>query len=192
MLSKEYRPISAEEYLRLEAQSPLRHEYVSGEVFAMTGGSLQHNVIAGNLFAALRTHLHTTSCRVFINDVRVHVAKTNAYYYPNLLVSCARDTQPIDLASGEVRDAVLVIEVLSESTEATDRREKLLAYRTLSSLSEYALISQNQARVEIHRRRGDINWDKFEYSVGEAVEFSSINFTLNMRDIYEGVPIDSD
>ena len=191
MLSQEYGPISAEEYLHLEARSPMRHEYVSGEIFAMTGGTLRHNLIAGSLFAALREHLRNTPCRAFINDVRVRAAKTNAYYYPDLLVSCGRDTHTMDLESGEVDDAVLIIEVLSQSTEATDRREKLLAYRTLTSLSEYALISQDQARVEIHRRRGDIGWEKIEYSGAETVEFASVKLTIGMHDIYEGAPIES-
>ncbi len=190
MLSQEYGPISKEEYLHLEAQSPVRHEYVSGEIFAMTGGTLRHNAIAVNLVAALHAHLRNTPCRAFINDVRVRVAKANAYYYPDLLVSCARDAQAMDLQSGEVEDAVLIIEVLSQGTEATDRREKLLAYRTLASLAEYALISQDQARVEIHRRRG-IGWEKIEYSGAETVEFASVKLTIGMRDIYEGVPIES-
>ncbi len=128
---------------------------------------------------------------MFINDVRVRVAKANAYYYPDLLVSCGREAQALDLESGEVEDAALIIEVLSQGTEATDRREKLVAYRTLASLSEYALSSQDQARVEIHRRRGDIGWEKIEYSGGEPVEFSSVKLTIGMRDIYEGVPIES-
>ncbi len=191
MLSQEYGPISEEEYLHLEAQSPVRHEYVSGEVFAMTGGTLRHNAIAVNLVAALHEHLRNTPCRAFINDVRVRAPKANAYYYPDLLVSCGRDAQAMDLESGGVEDAVLIIEVLSQGTEATDRREKLLAYRTLASLAEYALISQDQARVEIHRRRGDIGWEKIEYSGAETVEFASVKLTIGMRDIYEGVPIES-
>ena len=191
MLIQEYGPISAEEYLHIEARSPVRNEYVSGEVFAMTGGTLRHNVIAGNLFAALRTHLRNTPCRAFMNDVRLRIAKANAYYYLDLLVSCGRGGQPMDLESGEVDDVVLIVEVLSQSTEAIDRREKLLAYRTLASLAEYALISQDQARIEIHRRRGDIGWEKIEYSGAETVEFSSVQLTIGMRDIYEGVPIES-
>ncbi len=191
MLSKEYSPISEEEYQRFEAQSPTRHEYVQGHVFAMTGGTLRHNAIAGNVFAALRSHVRDTACRVFVNDVRLRVAKSKAYYYPDLLVSCTREGQHIDLESSEVDDAVLVIEILSDSTEAVDRREKLLAYRALASLSEYALISQNEARVEIHRRLGDIGWVKIEYGAGESVEFASVKLTIGMRDIYEGVPLAS-
>jgi Uma2 family endonuclease len=185
-----YTPLAEEEYLRLEAQSPIKHEYVSGEMFAMTGGTLRHNTIAGNVLVALRGHLRDTPCRVFINDVRLRVAKTNAYYYPDLLVTCARGGQPVDLSAVTVDDPVLVIEVLSPNTEATDRREKLLAYRMLASLSEYVLISQDEARIEIHRRRGDIGWEKIEYSGLERVEFASVDLQIGMRDVYEGVPIE--
>jgi Uma2 family endonuclease len=188
MRTLEYTPISEEEYLRLEAQSPIKHEYVNGEMFAMTGCTLRHNTIAGNMLVALRAHLRDTPCRAFMNDVRVRVAKTNSYYYPDLLVTCARGAQAIDLNAVTVEDPILVIEVLSTSTEATDRREKLLAYR---SLSEYVLISQDEAHVEIHRRRGDIGWEKIEYSGPETVELASVALQIGMREIYEGVPIES-
>ena len=189
MLTSEYTPVSEEEYLRLEAHSPTRHEYVNGEMFAMTGGTLRHNVIAGNLFAALRTHLRTTACRAFVNDVRVRVQKHNAYYYPDVLVSCGPSMQTLDAESSTIDDPVLILEVLSANTEATDRREKLLAYRTLPSLAEYVLVSQDQARLEIHRRRGDIGWERLEYAGPEQVRFASVDLTLDMREIYEGVPI---
>jgi Uma2 family endonuclease len=191
MLTHEYTPVSEEEYLRLEAQSPIKHEYVNGEMFAMTGGTLRHNTIALNIAVALRSHLRDTPCRAFINDVRVRVEKTHSYYYPDLPVSCARGAQTMDLSAVTVEDPVLVIEVLSPTTEATDRREKLLAYRTLSSLSEYVLISQDEARIEIHRRRGDIGWEKIEYSGPETVELASVGLQIGMREIYEGVPLEA-
>lgn len=191
MLTSEYTPVSEEEYLRLEAQSPTRHEYVNGEMFAMTGGTLRHNVIAGNLFAALRTHRRTTSCRTFVNDVRVRVQKHNAYYYPDVLVSCGPSMQTLDAELSAIDDPVLILEVLSANTEATDRREKLLAYRTLPSLAEYALVSQDRARLEIHRRRGDIGWERLEYTGPERVYFASVDLTLDMREIYEGVPVEA-
>jgi Uma2 family endonuclease len=186
----EYEPISEEEYQRLEAQSPVRHEYVNGEVFAMTGGTLRHNVIAANLLVALRNRLRSTSCQAFINDVRLRVEQAHAYYYPDLLVTCSRSGEQLDMNAMQVDDAVLVIEVLSTSTEATDRREKLIAYRTLGNLCEYVLISQDEPRVEIHRRRGDIGWERIEHSGLETVHLASIDLDIAMRDIYEGVPLD--
>ena len=191
MRTLEYTPVSEDDYLRLEAQSPVRHEYMGGELFAMTGGTLRHNTIAGNVFVALRAHLRDTPCRAFINDVRVRVANTNSYYYPDLLVTCARGAQTVDLSAVTIDDPVLVIEVLSPNTEATDRREKLLAYRTLPSLSEYVMVSQDDARIEIHRRRGDIGWEKIEYAGLETIELASVGLQIGMRDVYDGVPIDS-
>jgi Uma2 family endonuclease len=190
MLTHEYTPVSEDEYLRLEAQSPIKHEYVYGEMFAMTGGTLRHNTITLNVAAALRSHLRDTPCRAFINDVWVRVEKTHSYYYPDLLVSCARGAQTMDLNGVTVEDPVLVIEVLSPTTEATDRREKLLAYRTIPSLSEYVLVSQDIARVEIHRRRGDIGWERIEYSDQETVELASVDLQIGMGEIYEGVLIE--
>ncbi len=191
MLTHEYTPVSEDEYLRLEAQSPIKHEYVNGEMFAMSGGTLRHNTIALNIAAALKSHLRDTPCRAFMNDVQVRIEKTHSYYYPDLLVSCARGAQTMDLSAVTVDNPVLVIEVLSPSTEATDRREKLLAYRTVASLSEYALISQDEAGVEIHRRRGDIGWEKIEYSGPETVELASVGLQIGMREIYDGVPIEA-
>jgi Uma2 family endonuclease len=191
MLTREYTPVSEDEYLRLEAQSPIKHEYVNGEMFAMTGGTLRPNVIAGNMLVALRAQLRDTPCRVFINDVRVRVEKTHSYYYPDLLVSCARGAQTMDLSAVTVDDPVLVIEVLSPTTEATDRREKLLAYRTLPSFAEYVLISQDEARVEIHRRRGNIGWERIQYSGPETVELTSVSLQIAMGAIYDGVPIEA-
>ena len=187
MLISEYTPISEEEYLRLEAHSPVRHEYVNGEMFAMTGGTLRHNAIAGNLFVAVRTRLRDTPCRVFVNDVRVRVQKANAYYYPDLLVCCAREGQQVDLDAVTVHDPILLIEILSQSTEGTDRREKLLAYRTLPCLLEYVLVSQDEPRVEIHRRGGDVGWEKLEYTAGETVELRAVELKIAMQEIYEGV-----
>jgi Uma2 family endonuclease len=187
----EYEPISEDEYQRFEAQSPVRHEYLSGEVFAMTGGSLRHNRIALNTAAALGNHLRGSPCQVFANDVRLRVAKAHAYYYPDLLVACAVGENQLDMTATQVDGAVLIIEVLSASTEATDRREKLVAYRTLATLVEYVLISQDYPRVEIHRRRGDIGWDRIEHSGFEAVHLVSVDLELDMRQVYAGVPVEA-
>lgn len=190
MLTRENTFISEAEYLRLEDRGQVRHEYVNGEMFAMTGGTLRHNVIAVNLLTALRAHLHGTPCRAFIADVRVRVKKHNAYYYPDLVASCGTSAQNLDSGVQTLEDPILIVEVLSIGTEATDRREKLLAYRTIGSLNEYVLVSQDEPRVEIHRRKRELAWELVEYSGLETVEFSSVSLRLEMREIYEGVPIE--
>jgi Uma2 family endonuclease len=191
MLIRKHQILSEEDYLRMELDSPVRHEYVAGEVFAMTGTTLRHHIIGLNIATALRAHLRATPCRVFMADIRVRVEEANAHYYPDILVSRGPSVQKIDFETRAVEDPILIVEVLSNHSEATDRREKLLAYRTLPSLKEYVLVSQNEARVEIHRRIPEPGWENLEYSGLETVEFASVDLKLDMREIYEGVPIDS-
>ena len=179
-----YTTYSENEYLAYEVQSPTRNEYVAGEIFAMTGASIRHNVIAGNIFAELRAHLKGTPCRALIEGVKLHLRKEHSYYYPDVMVTCEDRLQALDNQQQIVEAPIVVIEILSPSTEAIDRREKLRAYRTLPSLKEYLLISQDQAQVEIYRRRGDIGWDIITYEPGDTVEITSLELKLGMRDIY--------
>lgn len=184
----EYHPLSEDEYQRFEARSPVKHEYLGGEVFAMTGGTLRHNAIALNIASAVKRHLRGSPCRVFMNDVRLRVEKARAFYYPDVLVACGADVSAMNAT--QVDDAVLVVEVLSPGTEATDRREKLIAYRTLPGLVEYLLVSQDRAQVEIYRRRGDIGWERIECTGADQVQLTSIGMTLDLQAVYEGVSFD--
>jgi Uma2 family endonuclease len=179
-----YTTYSESDYLAYEAQSPVRHEYIAGEIFAMTGASIRHNVIAGNLFAELRTHLKGTPCRALIEGVKLRLRKEQSYFYPDVMVTCEDRLQELDSQQQIVEAPLVVIEILSPTTEATDRREKLRAYRTLPSLKEYLLVSQEQAQVEIYRRRGDIGWDIITYEPGDTVEIASLEIKLGMDEIY--------
>ena len=179
-----YTTYSENDYLAYEAQSPVRHEYIAGEIFAMTGASIRHNVIAGNLFAELRTHLKGTPCRALIEGVKLRLRKEQSYFYPDVMVTCEDRLQELDSQQQIVEAPLVVIEILSPTTEATDRREKLRAYRTLPSLKEYLLVSQEQAQVEIFRRRGDIGWDIITYEPGDTVEIASLEIKLGMAEIY--------
>lgn len=184
MKTATYTTYSESDYLAYEAQSPVRHEYIAGEIFAMTGASIRHNVIAGNLFAELRTHLKGTPCRALIEGVKLRLRKEQSYFYPDVMVTCEDRLQELDSQQQIVEAPLVVIEILSPTTEATDRREKLRAYRTLPSLKEYLLVSQEQAQVEIYRRRGDIGWDIITYEPGDTVEIASLEIQLGMDDIY--------
>ena len=184
MKTAPYTTYSENEHLACEAQSPTRNEYIAGEIFAMTGASIRHNVIAGNIFAELRAHLKGTPCRALIEGVKLHLRKEHSYYYPDVMVTCEDRLQALDNQQQIVEAPIVVIEILSPSTEAIDRREKLRAYRTLPSLKEYLLISQDQAQVEIYRRRGDIGWDIITYEPGDTVEITSLELKLGMGDIY--------
>ena len=180
-----YAQVSEEDYLALEAQSPCKHEYVAGSIYAMTGASLRHNVIALNIAALLRAHLRGTPCRTFMSDAKLRIAKIKSYYYPDVLVTCDARHQNITPADNVIETPRLIVEVLSTSTEATDRREKLIAYRSLPSLLEYVLISQDEASIEIHRRQGDIGWQIITLTPGDPVELSSVEIVTDFAAVYE-------
>lgn len=184
MQSHPYRPLDESEYLALEARSPVRHEYIAGEVFAMTGATVRHNIISLNIATALRTHLRGTPCRALMEGVKLYLKKERSYFYPDVMVTCESRLLELDAETQVVDSPVLVVEVLSPSTEGIDRREKLRAYRTLPSLKEYAMVSQDECRVELYRRRGDISWDIITYEPGDPVEFASVELTMPMADIY--------
>lgn len=184
MKTAAYSTLSESEYLAYEAQSPVRNEYIAGEIFAMTGASIRHNVIAGNLFAELRSHLKGTPCRALIEGVKLRLRKEQSYFYPDVMVTCENRLQELDSQQQTVEEPVVVIEITSPSTEAIDRREKLRAYRTLPSLKEYLIVSQDQAQVEIFRRRGDSGWDIITYEPGDTVEITSLELKISIIDIY--------
>jgi Uma2 family endonuclease len=184
MKTATYTPLSESEYLAYEAQSPVRNEYIAGEIFAMTGASIRHNVIALNLASAIRAHLKGTPCRALIEGVKLRLRKEQTYFYPDVMVTCVNRLQELDSQQQIVEESLIVIEILSPSTEAVDRREKLRAYRTLPSLKEYLLVSQDQAQVEIYRRRGDIGWDIITYEPEDTVDITSLELKLRMSEIY--------
>lgn len=181
----QHQQLSEEDYLRLEAASPIKNEFVAGNIYAMTGASLRHNVIVGNIFAILRAHVRGSPCRTFMNDAKLRVAKLNSYYYPDVMVTCDPRHQTVSSGDTLVETPRLIVEVLSASTEATDRREKLQAYRSLPSLLEYVLVSQEEAMIEIHRRQGDIGWQIITLSPGDPVELSSVELVTDFAALYD-------
>jgi Uma2 family endonuclease len=179
---------SVEEYLELEQTSDIRHEYFAGEVFAMAGGSKEHNIITLNIASRLRSRLRGSSCNVFMSDmkVRINLANENQtiFYYPDVIVSC--DTEDQDRYF--LNYPCLIIEVLSPSTETIDRREKLLNYRSLASLKEYVLISQDQVKVEVYRQDEKRNWTiQTLINRDDKLHLDSVGLILEMTDIYEDV-----
>ncbi len=184
MKSLPYPSVSEEDYLALEARSPTRHEYVAGEVFAMTGASIRHNVIALNIATAIRQHLRGSPCRALMEGVKLHLRKESSYFYPDVMVTCEAALLALGASQQMVEEPLLVVEVLSPATEGIDRREKLRAYRTLPSLREYMLVSQDAVKVEIYRRRGEISWDIITYEPGDTVQLNGIDFELSISDIY--------
>jgi Uma2 family endonuclease len=172
-----------EEYLVFEEQSPLRHEYVNGTVYAMSGASLAHNQIVQELVVAFRSHLRGGPCKPFFLEAKLEIraARDKIVYYPDAMVSC----RPEDRTDTMVRNPKLVVEILSKSTQHIDRREKALTYQRVDSIEEYVLIAQKEPRVIVHRRADD--WRPVLYSAMEAqVEFRSIGLSVAMAQICGG------
>ncbi len=175
--------LSPEEYLAYEHDSPTKHEYVAGEVYAMVGARDSHNLIAGNVYTHLRTNMRGGPCRVFMSDVKVRVEAADVFYYPDVFVTCdPRDADPY-----VKRYPSLVIEVLSPSTEGIDRREKLLNYRKLQSLREYVLIGGEQRSLEVYRREADGAWTMMTLEGDEDLELNSVGIVIPSAEIYQDV-----
>lgn len=175
-----------EHYLVLERRATERSEYVNGHIFAMAGASRQHNLITGNVFGELRAQLRGRPCEAYINDMRVKVSATGLYTYPDVAALCGEphfeDTHVDTLLNPSV-----IVEVLSNSTEAYDRGEKFAHYRRLESLTDYVLIAQDKIRVEQYVRQGD-QWVLSEISdLGGVVRLSAIGCEVALRDIYDKV-----
>ena len=175
----------ASAYLDWEAQQADKHEYLDGEVFAMAGASDAHVTLAGNLFVALRTHLRGGPCSVFISDMKLRVEADNAYFYPDVFVTCAEAdrAQPLHKSA-----PTLVAEVLSPSTSAYDRGAKFAAYRKLPSLREYLLIDTERTSVDLFRRNETGQWVLFPHeAVGDMLELASVGLRLPLAQLYEDV-----
>lgn len=171
--------ISPQDYLAAERTAEARHEYVDGEIFAMGGASRRHATIVGNLFVALRQAARARGCQAYANDVKVRVEAANAFYYPDLVATCAGgDDDPY-----VVKDPVLVVEVLSDSTEAIDRREKRTNYQKIPSLREIVLVSQTERLVEVYRRDG-AGWTIDVVRDG-PVMLASLDLTVPLESVYE-------
>lgn len=167
--------ISLEDYLATEKAASSKHEYVDGQVFAMTGVTKRHNKIALNIAMLLRSHVRGTHCSAYVSDVKVRVEATNSFYYPDVMVACDKSTLAPSDEEDDVYAAspVLLIEVLSRSTATIDRREKLLAYKQIPSLREYLIVYQSRSRAELHRRNG-AEWDTFEFAEGTTLQLLSM------------------
>ncbi|MBT9586954.1 Uma2 family endonuclease [bacterium] len=184
---REHRRFSVDEYFLLEEQSPSKNEFWAGEIFAMSGGSLEHNCIVANLIWRLGAALEGKNCRVYPSDLRVYVERRQLITYPDVLVVCGAPR----LLTGRrdtITDATVILEVLSPSTQDYDKNEKFRSYRELPSFGEYLLISQDEVRVEQHRRQAPGEWLMNEHtSLAAVLELSSIGVDLTISSLYAGV-----
>lgn len=183
--------ISREDYLRLERQANYKSEYHKGQVFAMAGASRNHNRIVTNVSTALDLQLKSRNCNNYSSDMRVSIQNGERYLYPDIVVTCGEEKFE-DNNKDILLNPIIIIEVLSPSTEAYDRGAKFLYYQTIESLREYVLISQYPRRLEIYCKQMDGAW--LYRSLNEMpakLELESIDCMLASEDIYSKVDMES-
>ena len=173
--------ITLEEYLNGEKTSDLKYEYVDGQVYAMAGASLKHNIINANIFGLLWNHLKDQPCFPLGSDMLLETSSTK-YRYPDVMVICDDDSSSDDYIR---KNPLIIIEVLSKSTRKKDKVEKRQEYLALPSLQEYVLIEQDFAEIEVQRRNE--NWQSFHYYLGDQVTLESVDITLSVDHIYQRV-----
>ncbi len=178
-----------ESYIHLDAGSDVRYEFYDGFIVAMAGGAPEHGAIAVNVSTALHNALRAAGkpCQTYSSDVKVAINRAKRRCYPDVSVVCG----PVERDEKEpqaITNPILIVEVLSESTESLDRGEKFLAYRQLSSLREYLLVNQDKAQVEVFSRTPDGTW-RIQAAIGmdQELELPSLGIQLNTSDLYFGV-----
>jgi Uma2 family endonuclease len=178
--------LTVQEYLILERQSETKSDYLAGEVFAMTGASRKHNLISGNIFAALHTQLSGSACEVYTGDMRMRTP-TDLLTYPDVVAVCGEPRFGDDEFDTLI-NPTLIVEVLSKSTEAYDRLTKLDHYRGIPSLAEVVLVAQDRPHVEHWLRQEDGRWliEEIE-DLGRTLDLPSVECTLALRTIYRRV-----
>jgi Uma2 family endonuclease len=178
--------MSPAEYLLWEAQQQVKHEYMDGHAYAMTGGTLAHSIIGGNLFTLLKNHLRGGSCTAFNSDAKVLVSENGPFFYPDVSVTCdTQDLQAIDF----IQTPCLLAEVLSPGTQGFDRGDKFMHYRRIDTFREYLLISSERVEVEIFRLNERAKWELTPYFAGALVELTSVDYRFPIELLYEGVQL---
>ena len=192
MQAKEYDYYTPEEYLEFEINSPERHEYINGEIIPMTGGLPNHNLIIGNLYAALNFLLKREPYFVFVTDQRVWIPKQRIHTYPDIMVV----EGALQLQTGRkdtITNPLLIVEVLSKSTQIYDQRKKFKFYRTIPSFQEYILIDQYSIHVEQYYKTESNQWIFSEKDGEESIlKFNKIPFEIVLADIYNKVDFDAE
>jgi Uma2 family endonuclease len=174
--------LTADEYLKLEESATVRHEYLGGEIFAMVGATKRHNRIALNIASRLLDAARGGSCRVYASDVKVRI-EADVIYYPDVMVACGSEGEDPLVED----DPCLVVEVVSPSTETTDRREKLAAYKRMLGLRAYLIVSQDRRWVESHFRGDDGVWRRGDLVDEERFSVPCPETDLSLAEIYEGL-----
>jgi Uma2 family endonuclease len=178
------RYFTPEEYFAWEEQQLERHELIDGRVYAMSGGTRNHSDIAGNFLLTIKSHLRGSGCKTYNSDCRVNILNTRNYTYPDLSVTCdLRDNS----SAQYITYPCLIVEVLSDSTEAYDRGKKFDKYRRNPNLVDYVLVSSDEMAIDIYHRNDAGDWVILSYRSGDRVELKSIGLSLAIEQFYEEI-----
>jgi Uma2 family endonuclease len=176
--------LTPEEYFIWEEQQLLRHEYLSGEVYAISGGTQNHGRIASNIIFILKGHLRGGGCQVGNSDCRVNIFETKDYVYPDVSVTCdERDRTAIQA----IQYPCLIVEVLSASTASYDRGDKFRMYRRNPSLQDYVLVDAEKIAIDLYRKNDRGNWEIFNYQSGDNIDLQSIGLSFSIESVYEDI-----
>jgi len=174
---------SFHDYLLLERDGPVKHEFIGGHIYAMSGGTAKHALLTTAIVGDLTAVLRGGHCRVYSSDMRVRVRKADVSTYPDATVVCApRESDPED--ENSITNPILIVEVISKSTEQYDRGPKFDYYRQISSLREYVLVSQKEPAIEVRRRDSSGRWTTRVARSGDRIALSSVGVTLDVDAIY--------
>lgn len=175
--------MSVEEYFQLEENNhEIRYEYIDGHVYAMAGGTADHDTVKSNIQSLLWNFLRHSNCRVYSSDMKVYISETR-YFHPDVIVTCdPRDRGRIQA----IQSPRLVVEVLSPSTELTDRTLKLKNYRAHPTIEEYVLADSQSVKIEIYRKKGEL-WIYDAFENDDEIILHSLECRLSLVDIYAGV-----
>jgi Uma2 family endonuclease len=180
--------VTPAEYLELERKAEFRSEYIAGRIFAMSGASRRHNLVAGNFYREVSSQLRGRACESYIADMRVMISPSGIYTYPDIVAVCG-EPRLEDSHLDTLLNPTVIVEVLSESTEAYDRGEKFAHYRRLDTLREYVLVAQDKVRVEHYLREGE-QWILSEISDPDGtLHLASIDCHVALAAIYEKVEL---
>ena len=176
--------LTPEEYFIWEEQQLLRHEYLSGGVYAISGETQNHGRIASNLIFILKGHLRGGGCQVGNSDCRINIFETKDYVYPDVSVTCdERDRTAIQA----IQYPCLIVEVLSPSTASYDRGDKFRMYRRNPSLQDYVLVDAEKIAIDLYRKNDRGNWEIFNYQSGDNIDLQSIGLSFSIESIYEDI-----
>jgi len=185
-------PMTEADYLAFERQSEVKHQFIDGEIYAMSGASEHHNLVVGNIIASVRPQIRGKKCKIYPSDMKVRTPATGSYTYPDVTVVCG-ESQFDDKQKDVLLNPTLIIEVLSPSTEGFDRGLKFQRYREIDSLQEYILIAQDSPHIERFLRQENGQWLLSEVDgLDASLELTSIGCTLKLAEVYEQVSFTQD